>query len=71
MCGVVDRVNKLICVRALHRRYSAEVGDVVVGRVSEVCCCLVARQILLDNYTIGGVYLSSDIPRIVLFSDKW
>eukprot|EP00890_Picochlorum_soloecismus_P004262 jgi/Picsp_1/4837/NSC_02202-R2_e set domain-containing protein len=35
VCGVVDRVNKLICVRALHRRYSAEVGDVVVGRVSE------------------------------------
>jgi len=36
VCGVVDRVNKLVTVRTLHRRYVAEVGDVVVGRVTEV-----------------------------------
>lgn len=37
VCGVVERVNKLITVKTLHRRYGAEVGDVVVGRVTEVC----------------------------------
>lgn len=36
VCGAVDRVNKLVTVRTLHRRYAAEIGDVVVGRVSEV-----------------------------------
>ncbi len=36
VCGVVNRVNKLVTVRPLHRRYAAEIGDVVVGRVTEV-----------------------------------
>lgn len=36
VCGVLDRVNKLVTVRPLHRRYVPEVGDVVVGRVREV-----------------------------------
>ena len=36
VCGVVDRVNKLVTVRPLHRRYAAEIGDVIVGRVTEV-----------------------------------
>lgn len=35
-CGVVERVNKLVSVRTLRSRYGAEVGDVVVGRVTEV-----------------------------------
>ncbi len=39
VCGVVQRVNKLVAVRSTHSRYNAEVGDVVVGRVVEVCCC--------------------------------
>jgi hypothetical protein len=34
--GVVEKVNRLVTVRTLHSRYSAEVGDVVVGRVVEV-----------------------------------
>ena len=34
--GVVEHVNKLVAVRALRARYAAEVGDVVVGRVTEV-----------------------------------
>lgn len=29
-------MNKLITVRALHRRYGAEVGDVVIGRVTDI-----------------------------------
>ncbi|XP_057257530.1 exosome complex component RRP4 [Pezoporus wallicus] len=36
VAGVVERVNKLICVRALNTRYNGEVGDVVVGRITEV-----------------------------------
>ncbi|XP_018414039.1 PREDICTED: exosome complex component RRP4 isoform X3 [Nanorana parkeri] len=35
VAGVVERVNKLICVRALKTRYNGEVGDIVVGRVTE------------------------------------
>lgn len=36
VAGVVDIVNKLICVRPLRTRYVPEVGDVVVGRITEV-----------------------------------
>lgn len=37
VAGVVDIVNKLVCVRPLRTRYNPEVGDVVIGRVTEVC----------------------------------
>ncbi|KAF9178990.1 exosome non-catalytic core subunit rrp4 [Haplosporangium sp. Z 767] len=36
VAGVVDRVNKLLSVRPLHTRYTGEIGDVVVGRITEV-----------------------------------
>jgi len=36
VAGVVERVNKLVSVRPLRARYHGEVGDVVVGRISEV-----------------------------------
>ena len=36
VAGVVERVNKLISVRPLKSRYDGKVGDVIVGRVSEV-----------------------------------
>ncbi|CAN0006465.1 unnamed protein product, partial [Hapterophycus canaliculatus] len=36
VAGVVERVNKLISVRPIKTRYIGEVGDLVVGRVSEV-----------------------------------
>lgn len=36
VAGVVDRVNKLICVKPFKTRYNGEVGDVVVGRITEV-----------------------------------
>eukprot|EP00887_Chlorella_sp_A99_P004016 scaffold11.g4016.t1 len=35
VCGLVQRVNKLVTVQAWRHRYRAEVGDVVVGRVCE------------------------------------
>ena len=36
VAGVVERVNKLISVRALKARYTGEIGDIVVGRITEV-----------------------------------
>jgi exosome complex component RRP4 len=62
VCGVIDRVNKLVTVRTLHRRYAAEIGDVVVGRVSEVVAKrwridLQSRQechLLLSAVTLPG-----------------
>ncbi|XP_030625093.1 exosome complex component RRP4 isoform X3 [Chanos chanos] len=35
VAGEVERVNKLICVRPLKTRFNGEVGDVVVGRITE------------------------------------
>ncbi|KAJ3300695.1 exosome non-catalytic core subunit rrp4 [Borealophlyctis nickersoniae] len=34
--GVVERVNMLLSVRPLRSRYHGEIGDVVIGRVSEL-----------------------------------
>ena len=34
--GVVERVNKLVSVRALKSRYVPETGDVVIGRVASI-----------------------------------
>ncbi|XP_049887594.1 exosome complex component RRP4 [Pectinophora gossypiella] len=36
VAGVVQKVNKLICVRPLKSRYVGEIGDVIVGRILEV-----------------------------------
>ncbi|TYZ64769.1 hypothetical protein PybrP1_011807 [[Pythium] brassicae (nom. inval.)] len=36
VAGVVEKVNQLISVRPLASRYIGEVGDIVVGRVTEV-----------------------------------
>uniref|UniRef100_A0A8C6YPE8 Exosome component 2 n=1 Tax=Nothoprocta perdicaria TaxID=30464 RepID=A0A8C6YPE8_NOTPE len=36
VAGVVERVNKLVYVKALKTRYNGEVGDIVVGRITEV-----------------------------------
>eukprot|EP00795_Rhopilema_esculentum_P010333 gene10333-19031_t len=36
VAGVVERVNKLVSVKPLKTKYTGEVGDVVVGRITEV-----------------------------------
>lgn len=36
VAGTVERVNKLLSVKPLKARYTAEIGDIVVGRVTEV-----------------------------------
>lgn len=36
VAGVVERVNRLISVKALKARYAGSIGDVVIGRISDV-----------------------------------
>ncbi|XP_043275082.1 uncharacterized protein Naam [Venturia canescens] len=36
VAGVLEKVNKLISVRPLKTRYQGEIGDVIVGRITEV-----------------------------------
>jgi exosome complex component RRP4 len=36
LAGCLERVNKLITVHALKSRYIPEIGDIVIGRVTEV-----------------------------------
>lgn len=36
VAGVMEQVNKLISIRPLKSRYVGEIGDVVVGRITEV-----------------------------------
>ncbi|TFL01679.1 hypothetical protein BDV98DRAFT_507287 [Pterulicium gracile] len=36
VAGTIERVNKLITVKAIRTRYNAEVGDLIVGRITEV-----------------------------------
>ncbi|KAJ1976060.1 Exosome complex component rrp4 [Dimargaris cristalligena] len=36
LAGVVERINKLVTVRALKARYAGEIGDVVVGRITSL-----------------------------------
>ncbi|KAJ1641733.1 Exosome complex component rrp4 [Coemansia erecta] len=36
VAGAVERINKLVSVRPLKQRYSGEIGDIVVGRITEV-----------------------------------
>jgi exosome complex component RRP4 len=53
VAGVVERVNKLVAVRPLRSRYTAEVGDVVIGRVVE----LAARRWKMDVNARGDAAL--------------
>ncbi|CAG8446698.1 11160_t:CDS:2 [Ambispora gerdemannii] len=36
VAGIVEPVNKLILVRPLHTRYTGDIGDLVIGRITEV-----------------------------------
>ena len=36
VAGVVQQVNKLISVKSFKGRYTGEIGDVIVGRITEV-----------------------------------
>ncbi|XP_067215393.1 uncharacterized protein Naam [Linepithema humile] len=36
VAGVLEKVNKLISIRPLKARYNGEIGDLIVGRITEV-----------------------------------
>lgn len=36
LAGNIERVNKLISIKASRNRYTAEIGDVVIGRILEI-----------------------------------
>lgn len=36
VAGVLEKVNKLVTVRPLKTRYQGEIGDVIIGRITEV-----------------------------------
>ncbi|KAL1816641.1 hypothetical protein ACET3Z_019215 [Daucus carota] len=58
VCGVVERVNKLVYVRTLRARYKPETGDIIVGRVIEVAP---KRWRLEINFTQDAVLMLSSI----------
>lgn len=45
----MERVNKLLSVRPLKTRYTAEIGDIVVGRITEVICSSVIHEAMLSD----------------------
>ncbi|KAI8907259.1 hypothetical protein EDD86DRAFT_209151 [Gorgonomyces haynaldii] len=56
--GVVERVNKLISVKPHKQRYEGEIGDVVVGRITE----LGSKRWKVDIHArLDGVLLLSSI----------
>jgi len=73
LCGVVERVNKLVYVKPLRARYGAEVGDVVVGRVTEVVAKkwkvdLQSRQeasLQLSAVNLPGGIQARAVPRLI------
>ncbi|KAL4609407.1 exosome complex component RRP4 [Arapaima gigas] len=58
VAGEVERVNKLICVRPLKTRFNGEVGDVVVGRITEV---QLKRWKVETNSRLDSVLLLSSV----------
>ncbi|KAL5561623.1 hypothetical protein UlMin_031370 [Ulmus minor] len=58
VCGIVERVNKLVYVRSLRARYKPEVGDIIVGRVVEVA----PKRWRIDiNYSQDAVLMLSSM----------
>uniref|UniRef100_A0A2K6KSI0 Exosome component 2 n=2 Tax=Rhinopithecus TaxID=542827 RepID=A0A2K6KSI0_RHIBE len=55
VAGSVERVNKLICVKALKTRYIGEVGDIVVGRITE------RRRSAEDELAMRGFLQEGDL----------
>ncbi|XP_072961272.1 exosome complex component RRP4 homolog [Typha angustifolia] len=52
MCGVVERVNKLVYVRSHRARYKPEVGDIIVGRVVEIVSKRWKLEINFTQYAV-------------------
>ncbi|KAL8252957.1 hypothetical protein R6Q59_036650 [Mikania micrantha] len=58
VCGIIERVNKLVYVRTLRARYKPEVGDIIVGRVIEVAT---KRWRLEINFSQDAVLMLSSM----------
>ncbi|OAE28603.1 hypothetical protein AXG93_2175s1870 [Marchantia polymorpha subsp. ruderalis] len=59
VCGVVERVNKLVSVRPLRARYNPETGDVVVGRVTESISSSMSNSCISE----GFIFYFSDVQK--------
>ncbi|CAM9952959.1 unnamed protein product [Ascophyllum nodosum] len=73
VAGVVERVNKLISVRPIKSRYIGEVGDLVVGRVSEVQSRRWSVEIGAHKYAVlmlSSVNLPGGQQRIRTYEDQ-
>ncbi|XP_062361537.1 exosome complex component RRP4 isoform X3 [Cinclus cinclus] len=66
VAGVVERVNKLVCVRALKARYNGEIGDIVVGRITERRKSA-EDELAMRDYLQEGDLISAEVQSI--FSD--
>lgn len=71
--GYVERVNKLLSVRPVNSRYTAEVGDVVVGRVVEVADGLWRVDINTRQHAVlqlSSINLPGGVQRRRTYEDK-
>lgn len=70
VAGVLEKVNKLISIRPLKARYQGEIGDVIVGRITEV---QQSRWKVDTNSTMDSVLLLSSVnlPGGELVSDTF
>lgn len=74
VAGVMERVNKLILVRPLKARYNGEVGDVIVGRITEVqqkrwkvdTCSRLDSALLLSSVNLPGGELVSSLSSMLI-----
>ncbi|XP_074017325.1 exosome complex component RRP4 isoform X3 [Numenius arquata] len=66
VAGAVERVNKLVCVKALKTRYNGEVGDIVVGRITERRRSA-EDELAMRDYLQEGDLISAEVQSV--FSD--
>lgn len=73
VCGIVEKINKLVFVRPLKTRYSGDVGDVIVGRIHEVG----GDRWMVDyggtqmaSLPLGGINLPGSVQRRRTDEDK-
>lgn len=73
VCGVVEKINKLVFVRPLRSRYSGDIGDVIIGRITEIA----GDRWLVDfggtqmaSLPLGGINLPGSVQRRRTDEDK-
>ncbi|XP_020835365.1 exosome complex component RRP4-like isoform X3 [Phascolarctos cinereus] len=65
--GFVERVNKLICVKAVKTRYNGEVADIVVGRITELRRRSSEDELARRNFLWEGDLMTAEVREV--FSD--